>query len=323
MFISVSLCTYNGQDFLQQQLASIFSQTMQVDEVVICDEGSTDNTISIINSFEHAYPGIIRLYINEQKLGVVKNFEKAVSLCKGDFIFFSDQDDVWRGDKVEKCINFFNHHPGIYAVFSDANLIDDNSKEVGNTIWEILQFKELANRKSTVDIYRHIVFHANIVTGACLAIKKEAVLLTTPFIQVKDLYHDEWIALKLAALDKIHFLNDTLISYRVHSSQQTKVMRHKERVEQNAIKRSIILGENKVDALTYYRYWKRRSNTLEIFIKAGLEFNKVVLDEVKAERKKGLLRYYKTLNGFRRKKVLFHNWIKKEESISFSDVLFS
>jgi glycosyltransferase involved in cell wall biosynthesis len=323
MKVSVALCTYNGQAFLHQQLQSIFSQTTPVDEVIVCDEGSADDTVSIINSFKQAYPGIIELHINKTKLGVVENFEKAVTLCKGDVIFLSDQDDVWRKDKVEKCVQFFKDHNEIYAVFSDASLIDDNSKSYGKTVWEIFQFKEVADKKPKVDLYEHIISHSNVVTGACLAIRKEAVKLCTPFLKIKHMLHDEWIALKLSQLNRIHFLNDTLISYRLHASQASNAIRIKDRVEANAEKRAVILGEPQVKGLACYKYWKRRLHSLETLMDEGLVIEKRVLEKINRERKKGLLEYYSTLNSFNRKKALFHHWIKRRENISFSDILFS
>lgn len=100
MKLSVALCTYNGESFLQQQLDSILQQELSVDEIVICDDGSTDRTISIIESYKqrYHYPTFI-LEQNKKNKGVRKNFEYAISLCSGDIIFLSDQDDVWQCEK--------------------------------------------------------------------------------------------------------------------------------------------------------------------------------------------------------------------------------
>jgi glycosyltransferase involved in cell wall biosynthesis len=321
--ISVALCTYNGHTFLRPQLSSIFSQTHPVDEIVICDDGSTDETVHIIDYFKRTYPGIIELHTNDRKLGVVKNFEKAVKLCRGDVIFLSDQDDVWRNDKVQKVMNFFGENPQSFAVFSDARLIDETSKDIGKTLWEIHQFKEAVIHNPTLNLYHYLICHSNAVTGACLAITKQAIPIVTPFKEIEEMYHDEWIALQLSPLNRINYLNDTLISYRLHSTQQTKLIRYIEREELNLIKRRIILGETDVDGIEHYRYWKRRWNTLQKYISAGLAIDRNFLDEITSGRKNGLIKYYKTLNIFERKRVLFRNWIKREENITFLDVVVS
>jgi glycosyltransferase involved in cell wall biosynthesis len=323
MLLSVALCTYNGEQFITEQLNSILTQTTPVNEIIICDEGSTDNTLLIIEGFKKSYPGIIQFHVNENKLGVVKNFERCITLCKGDIIFLSDQDDIWRNDKVEKSVDYFMSHNDADAIFSDASLIDDSSKEIGNTMWEVLQFKEAAIKNAHLNIYKHILFHGNVVTGACMAIRKKVVPLVVPFKQIFEMYHDEWIALKLAPQNRIHFYNDTLISYRVHSSQQTKVTRHIERTEANALKRSMIFDEPGVDPVKYYQYWKRRLKTLERFRAEGISIDQSIIDEMIAKRKKGILSYYKSLGVMKRKKVLLHNWIKREENIKFSDFLFA
>ena len=92
--ISVALCTYNGAQHLPAQLASIAGQTRQPDELLVCDDVSDDFTIEVIESFAHNVPFPVRVFINNEKLGAIKNFEKAVSLCTGDILFLSDQDDV-------------------------------------------------------------------------------------------------------------------------------------------------------------------------------------------------------------------------------------
>jgi len=92
--ISVALCTYNGELYLREQLESILKQTFPPDEIIICDDGSTDTTIKILEEFRRKSFIPVKVYYNKENLGVSKNFEKAISLCSGDIIFLSDQDDV-------------------------------------------------------------------------------------------------------------------------------------------------------------------------------------------------------------------------------------
>ena len=116
MKISVALCTYNGEKFINEQLDSILNQSKKIDEIIICDDCSTDNTIGILNKYYEQYPNIFKIYINRVNLKSVKNFEKAILLSSGDFIFLSDQDDIWVHNKVEKYIQYFNENPTIDVI---------------------------------------------------------------------------------------------------------------------------------------------------------------------------------------------------------------
>ena len=113
------MCTYNGAEFLQAQLESILAQTRPPDEIVVCDDGSTDDTEAVLKRFS----GLV-LHLNKQNLGSVKNFEQAIGLCTGDIIALSDQDDVWREDKLHSIEQAFRKTPTAGLVFSDAEIVD-------------------------------------------------------------------------------------------------------------------------------------------------------------------------------------------------------
>src|SRR5258708_37621369 len=100
--LSVAMCTYNGARFLPEQLESIAAQTKLPDELVVCDDRSTDGSVEIIRSFAQRAPFEIRLDINANNLGSTKNFEKAIGLCQGEIIALADQDDVWCPQKLSR-----------------------------------------------------------------------------------------------------------------------------------------------------------------------------------------------------------------------------
>lgn len=100
MKISIAMATYNGAKYLQEQLDSFVTQTRQPDELVVCDDGSSDATVEILRHFAAGAPFAVEIHENEVNLSHAKNFEKALSLCGGDVIFFSDQDEVWFPEKV-------------------------------------------------------------------------------------------------------------------------------------------------------------------------------------------------------------------------------
>ena len=103
MKISVVMATYNGEKYITEQFDTIRNQTRKIDELIICDDRSTDNTVSIVETYikEHNLEDAWSIHINEKNLGYANNFHKATLMATGDLIFFSDQDDLWREDKIE------------------------------------------------------------------------------------------------------------------------------------------------------------------------------------------------------------------------------
>lgn len=217
--ISVALCTYNGEKFIEEQLDSILNQTVKVDEIVICDDNSTDKTIEIIKQYIIKFPAIIQLYRNEINLRSVKNFEKAISICSGTIIFLSDQDDVWSIHKVNAYVNYFNQNPNIKVIASNGNYIDEQSKiHEKYSLWDLPEF--LKEQNTVIDYFKTITYFANIATGASMAFKKEIVSQILPFPEVNNLHHDEWIATIGSFQSAFVLLNQKHFSYRIHSNQQ-------------------------------------------------------------------------------------------------------
>ena len=224
MQLSVALCTYNGSAYIQEQLVSIISQSFPVNEVVICDDGSTDLTIKIIESVIADSPIPIRLYKNDSPLGVIANFDKAVSLCSGDIIFLCDQDDVWSKDKVKTIVNWFGKHPEKSVVFTDAELIDDHGYVIPNSsgLFNAIGFDKKIRRYFNTMAF-DIFLKYNRATGATMAVKKE-------FFNNFKIHHggrnegiplhDAQLALAAICKNELAFISDKLISYRIHSSQE-------------------------------------------------------------------------------------------------------
>ena len=169
MKISVALCTYNGEKFLKKQLDSILNQSVAVSEIVVCDDISSDSTKSILEQYDSKYPGIFRLFFNEENLRSNKNFEKAIGLTTGDYIFLADQDDLWIKDKVKKTIAVFDENPTAEGVFSDATLVDDDDNILFEDIslWDSVYFFEKLMKKP-IDLYKLLLCKGNYLTGATL-----------------------------------------------------------------------------------------------------------------------------------------------------------
>lgn len=209
--ISVALCTYNGERYIEEQLLSILSQSLSVDEIVICDDRSTDGTVEIIKRIQQAYSNVnIQLIINETNKGVTKNFEGALEKCKGDIIFLSDQDDVWEYDKVKKTLEVFNTDQDCLLTFSNANLIDANGKDIGTGLWEL-------SKPILKDEYTIADFLGNrYVTGATVAIRQELLKYTLPIPECW--IHDAWLAINACVRGEVKYIDDKLVGYRQHEN---------------------------------------------------------------------------------------------------------
>ena len=167
--ISVALCTYNGEQYIREQLESILTQTVKVDEIVVCDDGSTDNTLQIIEELAGNTDTAIHIYRNETNLGPAKNFQKAINLCSGDIIFLSDQDDVWMPEKAATITNYFRQNPQISVVFTDGNLTD-GEKNIGS-LWHSLGITPNAQKAINDGFGIELFACESRATGATMAVR--------------------------------------------------------------------------------------------------------------------------------------------------------
>jgi glycosyltransferase involved in cell wall biosynthesis len=215
---SVALCTYNGSRFLREQLESIAAQTRIPDELVVCDDGSTDSTAQIVADFARQVPFPVHWHAHPTPMGSTKNFEKAISLCDGDVINLSDQDDVWLPDRLHATESAFQSDAAAGAFFSDAEIVDDSLNALGYRLWDIVRF----GRAEQEDMRRGravpLLLRRNVVTGSTLAFRSEFRQLILPIPE--GWVHDAWIAFLVGAAGKLVFASRPLIKYRQHSSNQ-------------------------------------------------------------------------------------------------------
>lgn len=220
-FVSVALCTFNGARYLPEQLASIQAQTRPVDELIVCDDGSTDETPRIVADFAGRVEFPVRFEVNQPRLGSTKNFENALRRCRGDVLLLCDQDDRWSPERVARTLAYLDEHPEMDAVFSNARVMDGESRPTGRTIWEEVQFTPDLQQRWLRGEAHEILFNGYVVTGATLAMRRHALDLVVPFpIRFEKLIHDGWIALVLALKGTIGFVDEELIWYRRHAQQQ-------------------------------------------------------------------------------------------------------
>ena len=223
MKISVAIIVYNGAQYLRTQLDSILAQTHKVDEIIICDDASYDNTKEILEEYKNKHPNLFFIYYNTKNIGPTKNIEKAIQACTCELILLADQDDYWEAHKVETIIKYFEQNPTMNGVFTNGTLI--NSKgELDNkySLWDVMSFpykkiKSKTELNNSLKLYINTV--ENAVTGATLAIRNNLAFLKQPFPVIKNLVHDRWLAINLAETNSLGILEDKLIRYRIHSAQ--------------------------------------------------------------------------------------------------------
>jgi glycosyltransferase involved in cell wall biosynthesis len=223
--ISVALCTYNGERYIREQLESILNQTMPVDEIVVCDDGSTDNTLKIIESFRKDTQTDIRIYRNVKNLGPALNFQKAINLCLGDIVFLSDQDDIWYKNKVQVMVDWFKDHPTRCVAFSDADLIDDtNNLITEKSLWECVGFSDKAIKAFHAGLGVELFCYENRATGATMAVRRDYATVSH-FTSICNtiILHDGAIAMLAAEENVIGFIPEKLTRYRCHLGQSVGI----------------------------------------------------------------------------------------------------
>jgi glycosyltransferase involved in cell wall biosynthesis len=221
------MATYNGQRYIKEQIESIISQLDIDDELIISDDSSTDATISIINDFRDKR---IVLKKNNKFYSPIFNFENALRYAKGDFIFLSDQDDVWKPDKVTKIKNMLNHYD---LVVSNCEIIDKNNKTIHESFFKINNSK-----KGIIwNIYR------NSYLGCCMAFRKKILDKALPFPKNIPM-HDIWLGAIGDLFGNALFTNEILVSYRRHNYNASTATQKSSNNILNKLKYRLILIYN-------------------------------------------------------------------------------
>jgi len=215
--VSIVMATYNGERFLRPQMDSILHQTYTNIEVIVVDDCSTDNTVALLEEYAENYDNI-RLYKNEENIGYIKNFEKAITLADADFIALSDQDDIWHPEKIAILMN--NIHDAS-MVYCDSELIDDHGNSMNK------KMTDLKNLDSYTDCLSFLI--GNGVFGHAQLMRKSLAVKAMPFPE--DCPHD-WIIPFLAAFNgTVKFVNAPLVQYRQHANNISGLIKTKDRKE--------------------------------------------------------------------------------------------
>ena len=169
--ISVAMCSYNAAKYVREQLDSFLRQTRLPDELVVCDDASTDEMKDIIAKFAQSAPFEVRLYCEPSNIGRITNFQKAISLCNNDIIFLSDADDVWNERKIWRMSQALQSAPDAAGVFCDAEIVDAALEPLGYSHSEVRRFTPKLQAQLAAGDAGGLLLRSRIVQGAALAFR--------------------------------------------------------------------------------------------------------------------------------------------------------
>jgi glycosyltransferase involved in cell wall biosynthesis len=178
MKVSIAMATFNGSKYIQEQLKSFVEQSRLPDELVVADDGSSDETLEILERFALTSPFSVRVYRNESNLGYAQNFSRALGLCTGDLVFLSDQDDIWFKSKLEAVCSLAEKNPGCQLFMNDAELTGADGNPLGLT--KLGQTLSLG------------LGEKGFTTGCCMAIRRDFLNIALP-IPSELFVHDTWL----------------------------------------------------------------------------------------------------------------------------------
>lgn len=242
--VSIALCTYNGEKYLEEQLDSLIGQTYPNLEIIVVDDCSKDQTLSILKDYAERFPRL-SIFQNESNLGYIKNFEKAILLCKGDFIALSDQDDIWSIHKIELQMDAVGNS---LLIYHDSEFIDQQGMPLHKKMSDLINMIQGDN-------FKPLLFFNSVSGHACL-FSRELIQHTLPF--PKGLFHDRWLAFAATNLGEIKYLDRALVNYRQHENSDTNILKL----------------ERKKDVHSIHGRQRIQKTITELEVMAGFKLNK-------------------------------------------------
>jgi glycosyltransferase involved in cell wall biosynthesis len=243
--VSIALCTYNGAAYLSQQLDTLVNQTYPHIEIVVVDDCSTDDTYTILNSYAAKYPQF-KIHQNENNLGFVQNFERAVRLCKGELIALCDQDDIWDHQKIQLQVEAIGNH---IFVYHDSEFIHQDGSPMHK------KMSDIVNMYSGGQPETFLFF--NCVSGHAILMKRE--LLNHALPLKRDYFHDWWLAYVATNLGTIGYIPQCLVKYRQHLKNDTNILRLKDKPESKKLSSATKI-ERIQQWLSYCKYFPLNKN---------------------------------------------------------------
>ena len=228
--VDILMATYNGEKYLSEQIESIISQTYTKWNLLVRDDGSSDNTYAILSEYEKKDSRIRIIKDNKGNLGIVKNFEELLHNSDSEFIMFSDQDDVWKKNKIEIMMKYIGNSD---LIISDAVITNENLELQCDSLFSVVNSRN--------GIIKNII--KNTYYGCCMLFKRKVLKKALPIPENKEICHDLWIGLISEKYYKVKFINEKLLYFRRHSSNMTTINKSKRSIKIKIIGRYLILKE--------------------------------------------------------------------------------
>jgi hypothetical protein len=222
--LSVALATHDGRRWLPELLDSLATQTRLPDELVVCDDASTDGTPAVLDDFAATAPFTVRRVDHDVRRGPVRAFETALGAVDGELIALCDQDDRWDREKLA-VLEALVATPGTTLGFTDARMVDEGGAADGHRLWGELGFGR-RQRDSLVSGPPGPMLRHAVASGCTMLVRRSVLDLALPFPAALDLVagpmlHDRWLSLLAACSGKVAVVPATLVDYRVHDGQAT------------------------------------------------------------------------------------------------------
>lgn len=222
--VSVVLATFNGAQFLQEQLESLRSQTRRPDELIVVDDASTDSTLAIARDFERTAPFPVQVIAQPEHVGTCETFEEGLRRATGDILAICDQDDSWQPEKLAVMADRMEQRPEALLAFSDAVLVDAQGSRLSRSRWRIAGFGPRQWDAMEHDPFGQMMMR-QIVSGCTAAIRAEILPALLPFPSglhpaLPMMMYDRWISLLAAAAGPVLTIPERLVDYRIHAGQQ-------------------------------------------------------------------------------------------------------
>lgn len=217
--VSVAMATYNGEKYIRKQLESILNQLAPTDEIIISDDCSSDKTLEIVCDIMNNHPigKIIKIVENESNQGYIRNFRKAISLTKGNYIFLADQDDIWESSKVRELVKYMDTQKAV-LVCTASKLIDSNDKEIKDISQYVMHpIVRRTKEGNTSHLSFFKMLFGNVAQGCTYCFVNEVKEL---FLKINNdiTPHDYQLVLCACLIGDVYYWNNFLIQYRIHES---------------------------------------------------------------------------------------------------------
>ena len=216
--IDILLSTYNGENFLEDLLTSLLNQTYKDFHLLVRDDGSDDDTLKILNSFENKFSNKMRIVKDSLgNIGSNRSFMQLLSYSKSPYIMFCDQDDFWLPEKIEFSFNKIAALENEYGqkiptlVFTDLIVADKNFNRISDSFWKYQRINPKTSKNWKYNIVQ------NVVTGCTLIINSSAREVCMPY-SLPQMDYDRWIAVNISKEGIIDFIETPTILYRQHGN---------------------------------------------------------------------------------------------------------